>query len=392
MEAQNLHDLRELARRRLPRGVFEYIDRGVEDELALRENREAFGRVKLSPHALRDVAGRTCATTLFGTPLAMPVAVAPTGSAGLVWYQGELELARAAAAAGVPFTLATAAMTSMETIASEVKGRLWFQLNMFVDRSISHAMVARAERLGFEALVLTADCPVTPNREYNARNGFALPFRVTPRSLVDMSLHPRWMASVLLRYVLGTGLPKYENYPPELRTTVTRFATAKAAGRCEDLSWDDVRTLRRLWPRALIIKGILRPEDARRAVELGADAVVVSNHGGRTVDSTEAPVAVLPRIVDAVGGRATVLMDSGVRRGSDVIKALALGARAVLVGRPTLFGTALAGQRGAAQALGLLHAEIEREMGLMGLREVSDITPDLLAQAPMAGTRADGGG
>lgn len=379
MQAHNLHDLRELARKRLPRGVFEYIDRGVEDEVALRENREAFARVKLRPYALRDVTGRTAASTLFGAPLAMPVAVAPTGSAGLVWYQGELELARAAAAAGVPFTLATAAMTSMETIAEQAGGRLWFQLNMFVDRAISHAMVARAERLGFEALVLTADCSVTPNREYNARNGFALPFRVTPRSLLDMSLHPHWFGNVLLRYVFGTGLPKYENYPPELRTAVTRFSTAKGAGRCEDLSWDDVKELRRRWPRKLVIKGILRPEDALKAVELGADAIVVSNHGGRTVDSTEAPIAALPRIADAVAGRATILMDSGVRRGSDVIKALALGAQAVLVGRPTLFGTAIAGQSGAAQALGLLRAEIEREMGLMGLRGIDDIGPGLLA-------------
>jgi isopentenyl diphosphate isomerase/L-lactate dehydrogenase-like FMN-dependent dehydrogenase len=381
MEAHNLHDLRELARRRLPHGIFEYIDRGVEDEVALRENRDAFARVKLRPYALRDVSGRSTATSLFGSPMAMPVAVAPTGSAGLVWYQGELELARAAAAAGVPFTLATAAMTSMETIAAQVKGRLWFQLNMFADRSISHAMVNRASALGFEALVLTADCSVTPNREYNARNGFALPFKMSPRTLLDMSLHPRWFGNVLLRYLFGSGLPRYENYPPELRTAVTRFSTAKGAGRCEDLGWDDVRELRRIWPRTLIVKGLLRPEDAVRAVDLGVDAVVVSNHGGRTVDSTEAPIAALPRIADAIGGRATVLMDSGVRRGSDVLKALALGAQGVLVGRPTLFGTAVAGQAGAAHALALLQAEIEREMGLMGLRSVAEVDRGLLATA-----------
>jgi len=387
MPAYNLHDLRTLARRRLPRGVFEYIDRGVEDEVALRENREAFARVKLYPQVLRDVRGRSAASTLFGAPLAMPVAVAPTGSAGLVWYQGELELARAAAAADVPFTLATAAMTSMEALAEQVQGRLWFQLNMFVDRSISHAMVARAERLGFEALVLTADCSVTPNREYNERNGFGLPFRVSPRALADMALHPRWFGGVLLRYLLHGGLPRYENYPPELRTAVTRFSTAKGAGRCEDLSWDDVRELRRLWPRRLIIKGILRCADAVRAAELGADAVIVSNHGGRTVDSTEAPISALPRIADAVGGRLTLLMDSGVRRGSDVLKALALGAQAVLVGRPTLYGTALGGAAGASAALGLLRAEIEREMGLLGLRSIAQVGPDLLgegAKGPVA--------
>ncbi|MET4576182.1 alpha-hydroxy acid oxidase [Ottowia thiooxydans] len=377
--AHNLHDFRELAKRRLPRGVFEYIDRGAEDEVALRENRQAFERIRLKPRVLVDVTGRSAGASLFGQPLTMPVAVAPTGSAGLVWFQGELELAKAAAKAGIPFTLATAAMTSMETIAREAGGRLWFQLNMFADRSIGHAMVQRAANLGFEALVLTADCSVVPNREYNARNGFTVPFRMSARSAMDMLAHPRWLAGVMGRYALGPGMPKFENYPPELRTRVTGFSTSKSAARCEDLSWKDVQELRALWPRQLVIKGILRAGDALRAVELGADAVVVSNHGGRTVDGAIAPIDALPEIFNAVGGKTTILLDSGVRRGSDVVKARALGADAVLIGRPTLFGTALAGAEGGTHVLHILKTEIEREMGLLGCRTLADITPDLLA-------------
>ena len=380
-QAHNLHDLQALARARLPRGVFEFIDRGVEDEVALQENRLAFQRIKLAPHVLVDVSGRSAACTLFGQPCAMPVAIAPTGAAGLVWYQGELELARAAAAAGVPFTVATNAMTSMETIADQAGGRLWFQLNMFPDRRIAHAMVERAARLGFEALVLTADCSVVPNREYNARNGFALPFRIGPRATLDVLRHPRWLTSVLLRYLLGPGMPRFENYPPALRGRVTGFATGQSAGRCEDLSWDDLRRLRELWPRKLIVKGILRPEDAVRCVDLGADAIVVSNHGGRTVDSTPAPIERLPLVAQAVAGRATVLVDGGIRRGSDVLKARALGADAVLVGRPTLYGAAVAGAEGVAHVLALLRTEIERELGLNGLRHIDEVTADLLVSA-----------
>ena len=302
-----------------------------------------------------------------------------TGPAGLVWYLGELELARAAADANIPFTLATNAMTSMETIARDAGGRLWFQLNMFADRSIAHAMVKRAEANGFEALVLTADCSVVPNREYNARNGFTVPFRLSRRSAFDMLTHPRWFLSVMGRYLLGDGMPKFENYPAELQGKVTGFSTNKSAARCEDLTWRDVEQLRALWPRKLVIKGILRAEDALQAVALGADAVVVSNHGGRTVDSTVAPIDALPEIAQALRGKATVLMDSGVRRGSDVLKALALGADAVLIGRPTLFGAALGGRAGALQVLNLLKTEIEREMGLVGCRRLREIRRTFLA-------------
>jgi len=379
--AYNLHDLRALAKKRLPKAVFEYVDRGVEDEVALLENRNAFDRLKLLPRILEDLTGRSAASTLFGKPLAMPVAIAPTGSAGLVWFQGELELARAAAQSDVPFTLATNAMTSIETVAEQAGGRLWFQLNMFADRRISHEMVARAARCGFEALVLTADASVVPNREYNARNGFALPFHLSPRAAVDMLSHPRWFATVIGRYLLGPGLPVFANFPEKIRTRVTGFSTSKSAARCEDLSWEDVKALRRLWPRTLIIKGVLRPEDAVKAANLGADAIVVSNHGGRTVDGTPAPIDALPAIVSALKGGTTVLLDSGVRRGSDVLKARALGADAVLIGRPTLYGAAIAGYEGVLHTLSLLRTEIERELGLTGYKSIDDIDAGLLASS-----------
>jgi isopentenyl diphosphate isomerase/L-lactate dehydrogenase-like FMN-dependent dehydrogenase len=389
-DAQNIFDLRDTARQRLPKWLFEFVDRGTDDEVALHNNREAFERIKLRPRMLVDVSGRKLDTTIYGKEHKMPIGIAPTGSAGMMWYRGELELARAAADANIPFTLATNAMTSMETIAREAGGRLWFQLNMFVDRSIAHAMVKRAEANGFEALVLTADCSVVPNREYNARNGFTVPFRLSRRSAFDMLTHPRWFASVMGRYLLGDGMPKFENYPPELQGRVTGFSTNKSAARCEDLTWRDVEQLRALWPRKLVIKGILRAEDALQAVELGTDAVVVSNHGGRTVDSTLAPIDALPEIAQALRGKATVLMDSGVRRGSDVLKALALGADAVLIGRPTLYGAALGGRAGALQVLNLLKTEIEREMGLMGCRGWAECGPEL-TMVQTLGTESDAG-
>lgn len=377
--AHNLHDFRQLAKKRLPKGIFEYIDRGAEDEVALKENRAAFDRIKMRPKVLVDVTQRRAATTLFDNPIAMPAIIAPTGSAGLVWFQGELELAKAAAKANIPFTLATNAMTSIETIAREVTGRHWFQLNMFADRQISYDMVERAKNHGFEALVLTADASVVPNREYNARNGFALPFHLNARSAIDMMIHPQWLTRVLGAYATWTGLPKFENYPAALRTRITGFSTSKSAARCEDLTWNDVKILRELWPGKLIIKGILHEEDAKRAAALGADSIVVSNHGGRTVDSAIAPIDALPSIVQAVKGKVTILLDGGVRRGSDILKARALGAHAVMIGRPTLYGTAIAGQAGASRVLELLKTEVEREMGLTGFSSISEIDASLLA-------------
>ena len=384
--AYNIADLREIARRRLPKGLFEFVDRGTEDEVALRNNRAAFERIKLKPRTLVDVSGRSQEITLFGHPHKMPIAIAPTGTAGLMWYQGEIALARAAAAAGIPFTLATGSMTAMEKVAAQAGGRLWFQLYLWPDRALSHKLVERAKAAGYEALVVTVDGAVSGNREYNLRNGFTIPFSFTRRNVTDVLMHPRWLLGVLTRYLLTTGMPRYENYPTELRNRITAAPMGRSMLKNDSLNWDDLRVLRKMWPHKLIVKGILHPQDALLAADCGADAVVVSNHGGRNLDSSMAPIEALPEVVDAVGKRLTVIVDSGFRRGSDVVKALALGAQAVLIGRATLYGTAAAGEAGAARAIALLREEIDRVLALLGCRSVAELSRDyLMLPEPMSG-------
>ena len=384
--AYNIADLREIAQRRVPKGIFEFVDRGSEDEVALRNNRAAFERIKLKPRTLVDVSGRSQEITLFGNRQKMPIAIAPTGTAGLMWYQGEIALARAAAAAGIPFTLATGSMTAMETVAEQAGGRLWFQLYMWPDRSLSHKLVERAKAAGYEALVVTVDGAVAGNREYNLRNGFTIPFSFTPRNVTDVLMHPRWLLGVLTRYLLTTGMPRYENYPSELKNRITAQPMGRSMMKSDSLSWDDLRVLRKMWPHKLIVKGILHPQDAMLAADCGADGVVVSNHGGRNLDSSMAPIEVLPEIVDAVGKRIAVIVDSGFRRGSDVIKALALGANAVLIGRATLYGTAAGGEAGAARAIGMFREEIDRVLALLGCRNVADLGREYLIPAAAAQT------
>jgi (S)-mandelate dehydrogenase len=380
--AYNIADLREMARRRLPRGIFEFIDRGTEDEVALRNNRAAFERIRFRPRTLVDVSARRQEITLFGRKAPLPIAVGPTGTAGLLWYQGEVGLAKAAAAAGIPFTVAINSMTSMETIAEQAGGRLWFQLYMWSERSLSHQIVARAKEAGFEALIVTVDGAVRANREYGHRNGFEMPFRFNRRNVGGVLACPGWLINVLLRYAATSGVPKFENYPPDVMDRLTARTLKSSFLKNDSLTWEDIRTLRKLWPGVLMVKGILHPHDAVRAAECGADAVIVSNHGGRMLDSSMAPIEVLPEIVEAVGKRITVMMDSGVRRGADVVKALALGAQAVLIGRATLYGTAAAGEAGAARAIAILREEVSRVMALIGVRDVAELSPELL-ELPM---------
>ena len=381
--AYDIADLRVLARRRLPKGVFEFFDRGNGDEQALIENRAALERIKLAPHALVDTSRRSQEITLFGQRHRMPIAVAPTGSAGLAWHEGEIALARAAAAAGIPFTLATGSMTSLERVAEQAGGTLWFQVYMWPDRSLSHQLVERAKAAGYQALVVTVDTPVPPGREYNLRNGMTVPFRFTRRNVTDVLGHPRWLTGVLMRYLLTTGMPRYENYPSGMQSRITAAPMGRSMMVSDSLTWDDLRVLRKLWPHALMVKGILRARDAVLAADCGADAVIVSNHGGRAVDSTRAPVEVLPEVVEAAGKRLTVLVDSGFRRGADVVKALALGAKAVLIGRATLYGVAVAGQEGAARAIEIYRDEIDRLLALIGCPGIASLNRDYLA-APSA--------
>ena len=379
--AYDIADLRELARRRLPKGVFEFFDRGNGDETALVENRAAFERYKFIPHQLVDTSRRSQEVTLFGKRHRMPIAIAPTGSAGLAWYHGEIALARAAAAAGIPFALATGSMTALEQVAEEAGGTLWFQVYMWPDRAASHRLVERAKAAGYRAIVVTVDTPVPPGREYNLRNGMTVPFRFTRRNVTDVMLHPRWLTGVLLRYLATTGMPRYENYPTEVKSRITALPMGRSMMTTDSLTWNDLRALRKLWPHTLMVKGILRPQDAVLAADCGADAVIVSNHGGRAVDSTRAPIAVLPEVVDAVGKRITVLVDSGFRRGADVVKALALGAQAVLVGRAPLYGAAIGGEAGAARAIEIYRDEIDRLLALIGCPGVAHLGREYLASS-----------
>lgn len=378
-DCYSIADLRQRARRRLPRGIFEFVDRGTEDEMLLQLNRAALDRLRIVPRLPVDVSRRSTATMLFGRPIAMPLAIAPTGAAGLVWHEGELALARAAAAAGVPFTNATGSLTSLERIAAGAGGRLWFQLYVWRDAGLSFQLIERAERAGYEALIVTVDTPVSANRDYNRRNGFGVPFTPSVRSVLDVLSHPRWLVGTIGRYLATTGTPQYENHPPTHRGRITGAPAADAVLHADAFDWAGFARIRAAWPRTLMIKGILHPDDARTAVEYGADAVVVSNHGGRNLDAAIPALDALPAVVAAVGGRASVLVDSGVRRGSDIIRAVALGATAVLAGRATLYGTAVAGEAGAAKALSILRAELDTSMAMSGCPTIADISPALLA-------------
>ncbi len=381
IEAYNIADLRDIAHKKLPKGLFEFVDRGTEDEVSLRNNRAVFEKIRLKPRMLVNIAKRTQAIELFGNTHKMPMVIAPTGVAGLLWHEGEIALARAANDAGIPFTLATGSMTPMEKVAKEAGGELWFQLYLWPDRSLSHQLVERARLAGFKALIVTVDGIVAGNREFNLRNGFTVPFSFTRKNVTDVLMHPGWITGVLAKYMLTTGMPRYENYPSEIKYKVTAAPMGRSQMKNETLNWDDLRDLRKIWPHKLLVKGLLHADDAELAVQCGADGVIVSNHGGRNLDGAISPMEALPEVVSAVGKRVTVLIDSGFRRGSDVIKALALGANAVQIGRPGLYGIAAAGQYGAERALTIFREEISRVMALLGCNSVAELSRAYLQDA-----------
>jgi (S)-mandelate dehydrogenase len=379
--AQNIADLRLLAKKRLLKGMFDYVDRGTEEEVSLRGNRTAFDAIRLMPQPLVDISQRSMAIDLFGHRYAAPIGVAPTGLAGMLWYEGEFALARAATAAGVPFALSTASIAPLEQVVTHCGAMPWFQLNMWKDPRMSWELVERARQAGYKVLVVTVDSVVDSNREHNRRNGFTVPMKLTARNVIDGALHPRWTLGVMGRYVLGPGLPEFANYPAALKTDL-RGKIGKRSGvtvpKHEANSWEDIRRLRGMWDGPLVVKGILSPQAAQQAVACGADGIIVSNHGGRVLDGAIAPIDALPDVVSAVGHRATVMMDSGIVRGSDAAKALCLGARAVFVGRATLWGVAAGGQAGATRALDLLTSELHRVMAYLGCQSVADLGPHLI--------------
>lgn len=377
--AHNIAQLRALARRRLPRAIWEFVERGTEDDLLIGRNVSALQALNLLPRTLRDVSSRSARTTLFGRSQPLPLVIAPTGVADLMWHRGERAIARAAAAAGIPFTQTTSSTTAFAEIAKVASAGHWMQMYLWERRDLSWQVVDAARDHGADVLVLTVDTPLWPLREFNRRAGMSNPVRPNARLVGDFLRRPGWLASVIGRYMLEGGLPQFANYPAEVGGRVT--GKVARVTNSASVDWQDVEALRRRWPGKLVVKGLLHPEDARLAVEHGVDGIAVSNHGGRNFDSSPPAIAALPAVVDAVAGRATVLFDSGVRRGADVIKALALGADAVMVGRATLYGCAAAGERGAAHALSLLANEIDVAMAMLGIAALDELNRDFVSPA-----------
>ncbi|HJS77160.1 MAG TPA: alpha-hydroxy acid oxidase [Burkholderiales bacterium] len=372
--AVNIEDLRVLAKRRLPRAIFDFFDGGAEDEVTLRENRAAFERVKLLPKVLVNVAEVDTTTPILGSLSKLPLAISATGGIGAGRPGADVMLARTAKLFGIPYTLATPATASIETIA-EVGGRLWFQLYVVRDREFREKLISRAKAAGFEALLVTVDLATSGKRERDPRNGFITPFRPNWRNSRDLWLKPAWLFDIMRH-----GLPGMENFHGYKFSSVKVTDIASQVGREMDASfdWDELKRLRELWPGKLLLKGVERPDDAERAVAAGCDGVIVSNHGGRQLDGATPTLDALPGIASAVGSKTTVLLDGGVRRGVDIVKARALGAQAVLTGRATLFGVMAGGEPGARRALEILSDELQRAMKLCGARSIAEIGPHLL--------------
>lgn len=374
-KAYSIEDLRQSAKRRLPRAVFDFFDGGAEDEVTLQDNLAAYKRQRLRPKVLTDVSNIDVSTMILGQRAALPMAIAPTGAVGFGWRGGDIAIARAAVAAGIPYTLSSTATASIERIAKAAPGRLWFQAYILRNKPFLATLIQRALAADYEALVITVDLPVGGKRERDFRNDFSVPFRFTPKNVIDFMQHPRWLSSII-RY----GMPVMENLVGLEEQATTSTAIASSVGRNYDASfdWDALQRIRDSWPKKLIVKGVLSPADALRVASMGCDALVVSNHGGRQLDGAVATFDALPGVVQAVSGRIPVLLDGGIRRGSDVFKALACGAQGVMLGRATLYGASAAGESGASRAIAILKDELVRTMQLCGTRTMRDIDASLL--------------
>ncbi|HTB69268.1 MAG TPA: alpha-hydroxy acid oxidase [Steroidobacteraceae bacterium] len=374
--AVTIADLRERAMRRVPGFVFEYVEGGSDDEFALRNNREAFEAWQFVPSTLVNTASRHQRVALFGKEIASPLIVGPTGGNGVLQPRGDRSLARAAAAAGVPFCLSTMASMRLETVPKEAGGRLWMQLYVTHNRQSAEDIVARADAAGYEALVFTTDANVFGLREWDRRN-YSRPGIPTWRNRLEVLRHPKWAWEVLLR----NGVPQLENlaaYLPAGAASAIGGSTVIPKLFSGRISWEDVDWLRRVWPRKLIVKGVLSVADAQRAADHGCDGIVLTNHGGRQMDHCVSGLDVLPEIAQAVGERLTLILDGGIRRGTDVIKAVALGADAVILGRAPLYGLAAGGEPGVRRALEILTSEIDRALGHLGCNSMSELKPAIL--------------
>lgn len=378
--AHSIEELRSLARIRLPRGVFDFFDGGAEDESTLLANRQAFESVRLRPHVLRNVQQPDLSAPIFGVQAAAPMVIAPTGATGIGWPHADIAIARAAARLGIPYTLSTAATASIERVANQAGGRLWFQLYILRDLAFTLALMGRAEAAGYEALVVTLDMATGGKRERDIRNGFMVPLVPHWRTAVDFIAHPRWCWQMVRH-----GQPSFENLRGFGGGSHGGMSIAARAAQNLDASfdWDALQSIRDRWRGKLLVKGVTRAEDANRLVAMGLDGIWVSNHGGRQLDGCVASAEVLPEVVEAVRGRVPVLVDSGIRRGVDVVKAIALGAQVAAIGRATLYGVAAAGEAGAERALEILTDELRRAMQLCGTPTISDIDGRLLQLKPV---------
>jgi L-lactate dehydrogenase (cytochrome) len=370
-----LDDFEEPARRYLPRPMYGYVSGGTETNASLRANRAAFDDFALVPRVLVDVSARSTKATLFGREYDAPFGIAPMGGSSMAAYQGDIVLARAAAECNVPMIMSGASLTRLEDV--RAAGRTcWFQAYLPGEDEAIRTLVERVARAGFDTLVLTVDVPVGANRENNVRSGFTRPLRPTLRLAWESAIRPRWMFGMFLRTLIFHGMPHFENTgtrAPLITRTAERYS-----GPRDKLSWPHVELMRRMWKGRLVLKGVLDPQDARIARESGVDGVIVSNHGGRQLDGALTPLRALPAVAAEARGM-TVMMDSGIRRGTDVLKALALGAQFVFVGRPFLYAAVVASDAGVRHAVGLLREEVDRDMALMGITELAQMTRERLA-------------
>jgi L-lactate dehydrogenase (cytochrome) len=372
-----LDDFEPAARRHLPKPLFGYVSGATETNATLIENRRSFSDWTWLPRALVNVAGRSTALELFGKTYAAPFGIAPMAIAALTAYRGDLALAQAAQAASIPMVMSSSSLIPMEDVAAAAPDT-WFQVYLPRDEAAAVGLVRRVQRARFGVLVITIDSAVVPNRENNLRNRFRTPVRPDWRFLWDGVTHPRWATGTFLRTMIKHGMPHFENGGATRGLPlVARHADRDFSGR-EHADWTIIETLRALWDGPLVLKGILHPDDARRARALGADGVIVSNHGGRQLDGAVAPLHVIERVAEACGERTVVMADSGFRRGTDVLKALSLGAKCVFIGRPFNYAAAVAGADGVTHAIALMKNEIRADLGLLGVNALAELGPHLL--------------
>jgi (S)-mandelate dehydrogenase len=375
-DAVNIEDLRRLARRRLPRILFDWIDGGAGDETALRDSMEGLAAARFVPRYLANIANCNLEKGLFDRTYALPFGVAPVGYVGLFWAGGELALAEAARRNNVPFVLSNSATATIEEAAKVAPAHTWFQLYPARDPGVTRDLIARAAAASLEALVLTVDLPVQAKRERDIRNKFTLPVRYSPRNILDGALHPAWS----LQWLRNGGLPKMGSWAAYAgpNASAEKIAEYMRSQQYTPQSWADLETYRRQWKGRLIVKGLQHPDDARKAIELGCDGIIISNHGGRQFDRGPTPLESLPGIRQAVGDKAPVMIDGGVRRGADVLAALAFGADFVFCGRALAYGVAAAGLPGALRGFEILADELRRTLGQIGLTRLRDVSGEIL--------------